>query len=69
MIGSQPYSISMNPTTHFLHHKIFHIFINHNFFFQQQIDLIEDLFVQSQKPVENEFLKPEMNSFKQTHME
>lgn len=23
MIGSQPYSFSMNPTTHFLHHKIF----------------------------------------------
>lgn len=23
MIGSQPYSISMNPTIHFLHHKIF----------------------------------------------
>lgn len=21
MIGSQPYSISMNPTTHFQHHK------------------------------------------------
>lgn len=29
---------------------------------------VED-FVQSQKPVENEFIKPEMNSFKMTHME
>lgn len=33
------------------------------------IDKDVENFVQSQKPVENEFLKPEMNSFKQTHME
>lgn len=29
---------------------------------------VED-FVQSQKPVDNEFIKPEMNSFKMTHIE
>lgn len=29
---------------------------------------VED-FVQSQKPVENEFIQPEMNSFKMTHIE
>ena len=29
MIGSQPYSISMNPNTHFLHHKIFPSYKKH----------------------------------------
>ena len=33
------------------------------------IDKEVESFVASQKPVENEFLKPEMNSFKLTHIE
>ena len=47
------------------------IFNEVNLLLKKEVVIDKDVenFVQSQKPVENEFLKPEMNSFKQTHME
>lgn len=47
------------------------IFNEVNLLLKKEVVIDKDVenFVQSQKPVENKFLKPEMNSFKQTHME
>lgn len=47
------------------------IFNEVNVLLKKEVVIDKDVenYVQSQKPLENEFLKPEMNSFKMTHME